>query len=72
MQKKTKLSKADELILDLIKAHGTLSTYDIAKRLEISWSTANVHCYRLLASGLLKNSEDEVKIGVRRVTWRCK
>jgi len=27
-----------------------LSTYEISKRLRISWSTASLHCYKLLSS----------------------
>ncbi len=49
-----------------------LSTYEIAKFANISWSTANIHCYKLLVSGMLESREEELKIGVKRVIWNIK
>ncbi|MFH1364126.1 MAG: hypothetical protein ABIH52_00560 [Candidatus Aenigmatarchaeota archaeon] len=71
--KASSLDKADQMIIKILKsAAKPLSTYDIAKKLEISWSTANIHCYKMMAFGVLKSKEDEVKLGVKRVTWWVK
>lgn len=67
------LGKAAKLILGIIrKSSRPLSTYEIAKFSNLSWATANIHCYKLLASGRLTSKEDEVKIGIKRVVWKIK
>ena len=45
-----------------------LSTYEIAKKLNISWSTANIHLKDLLLKGLVKNREEMIK-SKRRIVW---
>lgn len=50
------------LILNLLKK-GELSTYEIAKVLKISWSTANVHLYMLKSENKIKKRESLKKIG---------
>ena len=65
-----KLDKVDKLVRDALKKSvQPISTYDIAKKLKVSWSTANIHCYKLKAYGYIDSKEDEVKIGVKRVVW---
>ena len=64
------LDKVDKLVKGILKkSPQPLSTYDIAKKLEISWSTANIHCYKLKAYGIIDSKNEEVKIGVKRVVW---
>ncbi len=64
------LDKVDQMIKDVLKKSSQpISTYDIAKRLNISWSTANIHCYKLMAYGVIASRNEEVKIGVKRVVW---
>lgn len=59
----------DETILKILReSHEPLSTYDIAKRLDISWSTANVHLKDLLLKNLVKSKEEMIK-SKRRVVW---
>ena len=64
------LDKVDKLIKEFLKKSSRpVSTYDIAKKLNISWSTANTHCYKLMAYGVVEGKNEEVKIGVKRVVW---
>jgi predicted transcriptional regulator len=64
------LDKVDRMIKDFLKKSSQpISTYDIAKRLNISWSTANTHCYRLMAYGVIASKNEEVRISVKRVVW---
>ncbi len=67
------LGKAARLIVGILrKSSRPLSTYEIAKFANISWATANIHCYKLLVSGMLESREEEAKIGVKRVVWNIK
>ncbi len=60
----------DEELLKLLSKKGPLSTYEIAKELGISWSTANMHLYRLKADGRVKRRTETPRIGMRkRVVW---
>ncbi len=64
------LGKADKIILKLLKkSERALSTYEIAKLLNLSWATANVHCYKLMSFGAISGRNEEVKIGMRRIVW---
>lgn len=64
------LDKVDRMIKDVLKkSPQPISTYDIAKRLNISWSTANIHCYKLMAYGIIASKNEEMKIGVKRMVW---
>lgn len=64
------LDKADKLVKGILKSSKKpLSTYDIAKRAKVSWATANIHCYKLKAMGILDCKNEEVKIGMKRIVW---
>ncbi|NOQ55516.1 MAG: hypothetical protein GQ477_01780 [Nanohaloarchaea archaeon] len=64
------LGKADKIILKLLTmSERALSTYEIAKKLNLSWATANVHCYKLMSLGAISGRNEEVKIGMRRIVW---
>lgn len=53
----------------LFKSKKPLSTYEIAKQTGVSWSTANMHCFKLKAQGVFKN-KSESSIGRRKkVVW---
>lgn len=68
-----KLDRVDKIIQGLLKSRKVpLSTYDIAKKAKISWATANIHCYKLMAFGVLNCKNEEVKIGMKRVVWWLK
>lgn len=54
----------------LARAERPLSTYEIAKMAKISWSTANVHCYKLKANGRLAAQEERADVGSgRKMLW---
>jgi len=60
----------DEKILKVLReTPEPLSTYEIAKKLNISWSTANIHLKDLLLKDLVKNKEEMVKSKRRLVWW---
>ncbi|HDJ96800.1 MAG TPA: hypothetical protein ENG45_01870 [Candidatus Aenigmarchaeota archaeon] len=64
------LSKKDELILDYLKKiKKPQTTYEIAKNLEISWATVNLHCIKLHMNGLIKSRTKVSKTGAKKVIW---
>ena len=66
----TPSSSMDEKILKVLReTPEPLSTYEIAKKLNISWSTANIHLKDLLLKDLVKNKEEMVKSKRRLVWW---
>jgi predicted transcriptional regulator len=65
----TPLSEIDEKIIKILReSPEPLSTYEIAKKINISWSTANVHLKDLQLKELVKSREDMVK-SKRRIVW---
>lgn len=65
------LDEIDRLILKIMKKEGPITTYQIAKMADISWSTANTHCYKMQAINVVKGRFEQEKIGARRkVVWR--
>jgi len=63
------VSELDERIIKILReSTEPLSTYEIAKKLNVSWSTANVHLKDLLLKELVKSKEEMVK-SKRRVIW---
>jgi len=65
-------NKVDRLIRDILKKEKSLSTYEIAKKIGISWSTANSHCYKLKSFGIIDCKDEETKLGMRRILWWLK
>lgn len=54
-------------------AKGALSTYEIAKRAKISWSTANTHCYKLKDQGIIDGELEVAEVGAgRKMMWKIK
>jgi len=45
-----------------------LTTYEIAKTIKISWSTASVHLYQLSASNKIKHKTEIVK-HIKKTYW---
>jgi len=71
----------DTLIENLLKTakndnnpKNSLSTYIIAKEVGISWSTANVHCYKLKGDGMIDGKVEHAKVGANKkmMWWRLK
>lgn len=68
------LDEVDNFIVKIIKKEGKpVSTYNIAKIGDISWATANSHCYKLKSLGVLDGKFETGKIGARKkVIWWLK
>ena len=63
------ITETDEKILKVLREHkDPLSTYEIAKKTNISWSTANIHLKDLQLKKMVKSREDTVK-SKRRIIW---
>lgn len=61
------MDEIDELIEKTLKKAGNpLSTYQLAKDTELSWSTINAHCYKLKSMGIIGGKLDFKKIGQRK------
>lgn len=65
------LSALEKEILRILKQK-TLSTYQLAKELKVSWSTVNAHCYKLKSLGLLDNKIEKPRFGKEKVLWWAK
>ncbi|NPA38497.1 MAG: winged helix-turn-helix transcriptional regulator [Candidatus Nanohaloarchaeota archaeon] len=60
----------DAIIALLKKEKKPLSTYQIAKKIGISWSTANTYCYKMKDKGLIKGKEQVAKVGMnKKMVW---
>jgi len=57
----------------LKEAKKPLSTYEIAKRAKISWSTANTHCYKLKDQGVIEGELKVAEVGSgKKMMWKLK
>ncbi|OYT27174.1 MAG: hypothetical protein B6U97_02200 [Candidatus Altiarchaeales archaeon ex4484_96] len=66
------INAVDRLILLAMKrVNKPLSTYQIAKNANISWSTANTHCYKLKSIGVLDMKRVKNHFGQTKVMWRA-
>jgi predicted transcriptional regulator len=65
------LSDIDKKILRLLKkVKSPLSTYKIAKRVNVTWPTAISHCYKLKSIGLIESRYEKSKFGPKKkVVW---
>ena len=69
-QRDISLDKVDDLIKSKLKGlKKPLSTYEIAKNANLSWATANTHCYKLKSFGVIDGKYEEARIGIKRVVW---
>ncbi len=57
------------IILALKKNNRPLSTYQVAKKANLSWSTANTHCYKLKSVGMLHMKRVKNHFGQTKVVW---
>ena len=54
----------------LKKSKLPISTYELAKQANISWSTANIHCYKLKSEGKIKGKLEKANIGQgKKMLW---
>ncbi len=64
------LDRIDDYIIDLLtKSSEPLTTYKIAKKIGIAWSTVNIHCYKLKSMGILKEKMEKPERGRRKTIW---
>ncbi len=68
------ITRVDRRIIRVLRVGGInqISTYQIAKKASISWSTAISHCYKLMVSGIIDGKEIKTKFGNGRtmVWWK--
>ena len=61
------MDEIDLLIESTLKDAGKpISTYLLAKKTELSWSTINAHCYKLKSMGIIDCKMETAKIGQRK------
>lgn len=60
----------DEL-LGILKKHEWLTTYEITKKIGVSWGTANTYCFMLKSEGKIELKEDEYRGRITRY-WSLK
>jgi len=64
------LTNVDKLILQHLKSSKTpRTTYELAKDLEISWATVNLHCNKLFWMKQIKKEIKVSKTGMKKVYW---
>ncbi len=68
--------KGDNVSVDILtekilrSSKQPLSTYEIAKRAKISWSTANIHCYKLKSEGKIDGKLEKAEVGSgKKMVW---
>lgn len=61
----------EKLIVEVLKKEKKpLTTYQIAKKLGIAWSTANTYCYKLKDKGIIKGEEKAARVGLsKKMVW---
>ncbi|HEX54538.1 MAG: hypothetical protein DRO95_04105 [Candidatus Altiarchaeales archaeon] len=65
------LDRIDDIIMEILeKSDKPMTTYKIAKEGKIAWSTANTHCYKLKALGILEEKTIRTEIGQKKVVWK--
>ncbi len=68
----SKISGIERKIIEFLRA-SPLSTYQIAKKLKVSWATARFYCYKLKALDLVEESVEKTKRGIgRKIVWKLK
>ncbi len=64
------LDEIDKLILDILKKNKQLTTYKLAKKAKLSWSTVNSHCYKLKSLNKADGKAEPARVGSRKkVIW---
>jgi predicted transcriptional regulator len=68
------LSDIDKKIISVLKsAKAPLSTYQIAKKVSVTWPTAISHCYKLKSLEMIDSKYEESKFGSKqKVVWWLK
>ena len=54
----------------LTKNKERMTTYEIAHRVKVSWSTANIHCYKLKSEGKINGKLEKAEVGLgKKMVW---
>ena len=61
----------DKLIIKALKEEKELTTYQLAKKVGVSWATIITHCLKLQATGVV-DSEAKVSLSGKKILWRIK
>jgi len=62
------MNRIDKLILELLrKSPKPMSTYEIARKAKLTWSTVITHCYKLKSRGLLEEKTIVSPFGQKKV-----
>jgi len=65
------LDRIDELIVDILtKSDKPLTTYKLAKKANVAWSTVNIHCYKMKSMGLLSEKYINPEHGRKKIIWK--
>lgn len=66
------MKSVDLVIMEVLSTNETeISTYEIAKQLNISWDTVKRHCYKMKAERLIKMREAIPEVGEgKKMLWR--
>ena len=73
MNKETNIPVSEIIQRILNESKEPLSTYELAKKAKISWSTANTHCYKLKDQGILDGRLEVAEVGSgRKMLWFMK
>ena len=62
------MDKINELILEALK-DGKLTTYQIAKKTGLNWSTTMNHCLQMEADGSLNHKIEKTRWGRTKHWW---
>jgi len=66
------LKEVQKAILDVLKQNkGYMTTYEVAKAVNVAWETANRHLFMLLEQGLVE-TKMERKYDTFKRYWRAK
>lgn len=67
------LSQVDKVMIGVLKkSKEPLTVYKIAKETKTAWSTANTHCYKLEAEGILERKIEQSRYGKGKTFWKLK
>jgi len=66
------MDNLDKEIVRLLRRHKELSTYEIAKRVKVSWSTVYTRLLKLALNGIIEMKKYEEFPTLRTIYWKIK
>jgi predicted ArsR family transcriptional regulator len=55
------------MITSALNKHKSLTTYQLAQKVGVSWATVNIHCYKLLSKGKVRVNHESSLSGKRSI-----